>query len=268
MTERLKIGAFSRKIAKAFYLLIFNRDEFKEKVKTFLGFLRRYGVKCIFVDSAVSEKQACEEQILTFPESALAHKYCIGQGLEIGGSAHNPFGLNTLNVDFTDSMDTRWKKDENRFCGKALKVDLVANGDNIPLPDESQDFIVSSHVIEHFTDPIKALTEWDRLVKPGGIIFMIVPHKERTFEKELDCTSLEHLIEDFRTHNTKSHSIIPHGHNHCWVTEGFVEVINWMIDELHMKWEIVEVQDVDDKVGNGFTVIIRKLKTSNNRKIC
>jgi len=27
--------------------------------------------------------------------SALAKKYCIGRGLEIGGGAHNAFGLNT-----------------------------------------------------------------------------------------------------------------------------------------------------------------------------
>ncbi len=36
---------------------------------------------------------------LFFRESALAHRYCRGTGLEIGGAAHNPFGLNTLNVD-------------------------------------------------------------------------------------------------------------------------------------------------------------------------
>jgi len=208
------------------------------------------------------EKKQQEEQPshVLFPESALAHKYCTGKGLEIGGSAHNPFGLNTLNVDFTDSMDTKFKKEEISLCGKALKVDIVANGDDIPLPDESQDFIVSSHVTEHFPNPIKALIEWDRLVKPGGTIFMIVPHKERTFDKVRNCTPLKHLIEDFRNNNTQSHGD-PNGHDHCWITEGFVELSNYMIEELHMKWEIVEVQDTDDKVGNGFTIVLRKIKT-------
>ena len=116
----------TKKIAKVFFLQIFNWVGFKKK------------------------------RIL-FPESALAHKYCIGKGLEIGGSAHNPFGLNTLNVDHSDSMETLSKKNEISFCGKALEVDIVADGDDIPLPDESQDFIVNSHVIEHFTNPIKAL---------------------------------------------------------------------------------------------------------------
>lgn len=192
------------------------------------------------------------------PESALAHKYCVGKGLEIGGSAANPFGLNTLNVDLTDSMNTVFKKEEVRLCGKALKVDIVANGDDIPLPDESQDFIVSSHVIEHFPNPIKALIEWDRLVRTGGIIFMIVPHKERTFDKGKENTTLEHLIEDFKNNSTKPHPN-PNGHDHCWLTGTFVELIEYMIRELGMKWEIAEVQDVDDKIGDGFTVVIWKV---------
>lgn len=192
-----------------------------------------------------------------FPESALAHKYCLGKGLEIGGSAHNPFGLNTLNVDISDSMDTMFKQEEIKLCGRALKVDIVAHGDNIPLPDESQDFIVSSHVLEHFPNPIKALIEWDRLIRPGGIIFMIVPHKERTFDKDKDRTSLSHIVEDFYTNNTGT-TDNPHGHYHYWITEDIVVLINMMIDNLMIKWEILEVQDVDDKVGNGFTIVIRK----------
>jgi SAM-dependent methyltransferase len=199
------------------------------------------------------------------PESELAHKYCIGKGLEIGGSANNPFGLNTLNVDFTNSTDTVFKKEEIRLCGKALKVDIVASGDDIPLPDESQDFIISSHVIEHFPNPIKALTEWDRLVKPGGTIFMIVPHKERTFDKHKACTTLNHIVEDFKSNNAEPH-INPDGHDHCWVTETFVELIKYMIENLGMQWEIAEVQDVDDKVGNGFTVVLRKIKTREPAK--
>lgn len=252
-------GTLRRKIAKAFYLLFFDWKEFRERLIFFWGIVRHYGIKSILANP-ISKEKSQQKQPFPFSESALAHKYCIGRGLEIGGSAHNPFGLNTLNVDFTDSMETMFKKEEIRLCGKALKVDIVANGDNIPLPDESQDFIVSSHVIEHFPNPIKALIEWDRLVKVGGIIFMIVPHKERTFDKEKECTPLEHLIEDFRNNSTQPHSYSK-GHDHYWVTETFVELIKYMIEKINMGWEIVEVQDVDDKVGNGFTIVLRKIKT-------
>lgn len=201
-----------------------------------------------------------------FPESALAHKYCVGKGLEIGGAAQNPFGLNTLNVDFTNSMETLYKKQELKVCGKAMKVDIVAYGDNIPLADGSQDFVVSSHVLEHFPNPIKALLEWDRLIRPGGIIFMIVPHKERTFDKHRPRTSLQHLVEDFISNNTAFSHGDHSGHDHCWITEDILELLNWMIDTLRVQWEIAEVQDVDDKVGNGFTIVIRKKENRISQK--
>jgi SAM-dependent methyltransferase len=198
------------------------------------------------------------ERVLIFPESKLAHKYCVGNGLEIGGSAHNPFGLDTLNVDLSDSMNTIFKQEEVALCGRALPVDIIANGDNIPLPDASQNFVVSSHVIEHFPNPIKALLEWDRLIRPDGIIFMIVPHKDRTFDKGKESTSLEHLIEDHINSNTQPHNN-SEGHDHCWTTQEFEELIHYIMNELGVHWKIIEVRDVDDKVGNGFIVVIQKL---------
>jgi len=194
---------------------------------------------------------------LDFPESELAHKYCMGYGLEIGGAAHNAFGLNTLNVDLTDSMETVFKREEIRRCGKAMPVDIVANGDAIPLPYGSQNFIISAHVLEHFPNPIRALIEWDRLVRPGGVIFMIVPHKERTFDRENPRTPLQHLIDDYEKGETEPHQN-QIGHDHCWITEDIVELAQWMINNLKMRWKIIDIQDQDDKAGNGFTVVMRK----------
>ena len=206
-------------------------------------------------------KPAPGEQFpLMFPESALAHKYCRGRGLEIGGSAHNPFGLNALNVDMTDSPETVFKREEIRLCGRSLPVDIVAGGDAIPRPNESQDFVVSSHVLEHFPNPIKALLEWDRLLRPGGVIFMIVPHKDRTFDRENARTPLQHLIDDYVKGNTESHGD-PNGHDHCWITEDVIQLVRWMIDNLGVQWEIIDVQDKDDKVGNGFAIVVRKQGT-------
>ncbi len=185
-----------------------------------------------------------------FRESSLAHKYLDGKkGLEIGGSAHNPFGLDTRNVDYTPD-DNQYKKMESTNVGSVLPVDILASGDNIPVPDESEDFIVSAHVIEHFPDPIKTLKEWYRIIRPRGYIFMIVPHKERTFDKELPRTTLQELIDRHGGRiNTKPNI---NDHYSVWITEDMVELIEYL------GWNIVEVQDIDDKVGNGFTVVVQK----------
>ena len=163
-----------------------------------------------------------------------------------------------MNVNVTDSLETVFKQEEFAMCGSAMPVDLVAPGDDLPVPDESQDFVVSSHVLEHFPNPARALLEWDRVVKPGGTIFMIVPHRDRTSEAGLPRTTLEHLVHDYDA-DTRGPRGEPMGHNHVWVTEDIVELIEWMKKRFSLHWEVLEVQDTDDKVGNGFAVAIRKL---------
>ncbi|MBI2900065.1 MAG: class I SAM-dependent methyltransferase [Planctomycetes bacterium] len=186
------------------------------------------------------------------PESELAHRYLDGlRGLEIGGSAHNSFGLRTKNVDCVGDMDTKFKKAEVEQCGAAMPVDIVAPGDALPVADASQDFVISSHVIEHFFDPIKAILEWLRVVRPGGYVFIIAPHKDRTFDRERPRTTLEELV---RRHEGSTEPGEPPygGHHAVWVTEDLLELCR------HLGLDVVEWQDTDDKVGNGFTVVIRK----------
>src|SRR6185437_2244769 len=102
---------------------------------------------------------------LVFPDHELAHRYLDGYtGIEVGRSSHNKFNLvgTCLNVDFTDATDTEWKQDEIERTGETCPVDIVAEGDNLPLADDSQDYVLSSHSLEHFPDPVRTLKEWVR----------------------------------------------------------------------------------------------------------
>lgn len=44
--------------------------------------------------------------------------------------------------------------------------------------DESFDCVHASHVLEHLNDPIKAIKNWFRLVKPKGHLIITVPHRD------------------------------------------------------------------------------------------
>lgn len=209
---------------------------------------RRY---CSIAGVALPPEPEPEAPKTCFPESALAHRYLDGlRGVEIGGSAHNPFGLHSINIDYTSSMDTVFKQEERRMCGRALPVDLVAAGDRLPLLDGSVDFVINSHVIEHLWDSIGTLKEWHRVLKPGGILFLIVPHRDRTFDRDRPRTSLLELIKRHRTGGSIRPDLT--GHASVWITEDFVELIDYL------GWELLTAQDVDDKVGNGFTIVVRK----------
>ncbi|WP_161488140.1 class I SAM-dependent methyltransferase [Sedimentisphaera cyanobacteriorum] len=54
------------------------------------------------------------------------------------------------------------------------KIDIT----DINYPDESFDVIYSSHVLEHVPDDKKALTEFYRVLKPGGWMLLSIPINE------------------------------------------------------------------------------------------
>jgi SAM-dependent methyltransferase len=211
---------------------------------------------------------------MKFKDSALAHKYLDGlKGIEIGGSAHNPFHVNSINVDYTDDMNTIFKQAEFNLCGEKLKVDVIADAVQLPFKNEQFDFVLSSHLIEHLFDPIAGMKEWIRVIKKGGYIFTICPLKEQVPGEIRPVTKLSELI-DRHEGRMKPEEVVmwanPAGLNrdfgmpNCYI-QGIVENHFTVFDlalfiEIceYLKLKIVETQAVDDKVGNGFTVVVKK----------
>ena len=54
-------------------------------------------------------------------------------------------------------------------------IDLVCEITAIPLPTASLDAILCTEVFEHLVDPMAALVEFNRLLKPGGKLFLTAP---------------------------------------------------------------------------------------------
>ena len=42
-------------------------------------------------------------------------------------------------------------------------------------PNHSFDRLIATHVLEHLPNPVSVLEQWDRVVKPGGIISILLP---------------------------------------------------------------------------------------------
>lgn len=55
------------------------------------------------------------------------------------------------------------------------KIDFVSDILNIPVPDKSYDVILCTEVIEHIPDPIAAIKEISRILKPGGKLLITAP---------------------------------------------------------------------------------------------
>jgi ubiquinone/menaquinone biosynthesis C-methylase UbiE len=55
------------------------------------------------------------------------------------------------------------------------QLDIVSDITNIPEPDASFDAVMCIEVLEHLPDPISALRELTRLLKPGGTLILTAP---------------------------------------------------------------------------------------------
>jgi SAM-dependent methyltransferase len=53
--------------------------------------------------------------------------------------------------------------------------DVLCEADHLPFEDDTVDEIYASHVLEHLPYESKALQEWLRVLKPGGMLTVAVP---------------------------------------------------------------------------------------------
>jgi ubiquinone/menaquinone biosynthesis C-methylase UbiE len=131
------------------------------------------------------------------------------KGLEIGGPSDVFRQGNALpvykeaervdNVDF--SQTTVWAKHGAFFTfdpEKAAGSTFFCEGSYLNcIADASYDFVLSSHNLEHFANPIKALKEWMRVLKADGALVLVLPYYRDTFDHRRQPTSVDHLFNDF-----------------------------------------------------------------------
>ncbi len=109
-----------------------------------------------------------------------------GRGIEIGAHEIPLPGIRPIYVDrFTV------------FARKRCTVDVVSDAERLPFADNALDYVATSHVLEHLANPVCALIEWYRVVKPGGWIYLVVPDRRYTFDQPRAITPIEHMLEDF-----------------------------------------------------------------------
>ena len=85
-----------------------------------------------------------------------------------------------------------------QFIGEGSDLHAIA--------DASYDFLISCNNLEHLANPLKALAEWHRVVKPGGHVLLVLPRKESNFDHRRDITRFDHLLDDL-AHDTDEHDL-------------------------------------------------------------
>lgn len=123
-----------------------------------------------------------------------------GFGLEVGaGASPFPVPLN-CRVSYGDRVPYEELLKElypGQHAHDLVVPDLITDFDDFRgVADDSLDFIIGCHVIEHTRNPIGSIAAAHRKLKPGGRLVLAVPDRNRTFDRARAPTTLEHLIED------------------------------------------------------------------------
>jgi SAM-dependent methyltransferase len=141
---------------------------------------------------------------------SLAIKFRSKTGLEVGGPS-SFFSLRSyfpiyLFADRVDGVN---------FSNKTLWEGSIAEGENFSyyqnkkgyqyiceatdlsvIMSSKYDFLLSCHCLEHTANPLKALKEWNRVLRKDGYIILVLPDKNFTFDELRPVTKFEHLRED------------------------------------------------------------------------
>lgn len=139
------------------------------------------------------------------------------KGLEIGGPSPVFFKKGYIPVynvakkvdNLNFSSNTLWEgeieKDSLIIDGKVIGDQLIIDAINLSgINDCTYDFILSSEMVQHIANPIKALLEWKRVMKNDGLLILIIPNKSKTFDHRRPVTQLGHIIEDYEKGTTEA----------------------------------------------------------------
>jgi predicted SAM-dependent methyltransferase len=129
----------------------------------------------------------------------VARQLIRGEGLEIG-ALHNPFPVPPrARVRYLDHLDADQLRQEYPDLGgnRLVPVDVVDDGETLAqIPDDSQDFVIASHFLEHCEDPIGAIKADLRVIRPGGTLLLALPDRRYGIDRHREPTSLEHVVND------------------------------------------------------------------------
>lgn len=124
-----------------------------------------------------------------------------GEGLELG-PLHRPCPTHSkMKVRYVDRFSVAELREHYPELADLdlVESDFLDDAEKLgTLDSESFDFVVAAHIIEHTKNPLETFKNWLRVLKPGGLIYLIVPDKRYTFDKSRARTSLEHMILDYR----------------------------------------------------------------------
>ncbi len=141
----------------------------------------------------------------------VAHHYLTGKGVEFG-ALHNPLDVDreqakVLYADkYSKQVLLKNFKELQEIQESIVETDIFLDlnrGNLQTLVSYNFDFFIANHVIEHLINPLRFLDNLSTIMKIGSYLYLAVPDKEYTFDRNRDLTTWEHLYAEYLQDITK-----------------------------------------------------------------
>lgn len=111
-----------------------------------------------------------------------------GEGLEIGPLSAPIVQKNQGNIYYLDLMSKSDLKEKYKSDpinpDEIVDIDYILKGKSLAetVSGKKFDYVIASHVIEHVPNMAKWLQEVAEILKPGGVLSLVIPDKRFTFD--------------------------------------------------------------------------------------
>ncbi len=138
----------------------------------------------------------------------LAYHFCKGSGIEIGAMSSPYLGFSSsTKVQYADIFTSSKLRSiisslnvKGMYKKEIVNTDILLKAPSYSLNEiieEKVDFIYSSNVFEHSSNPIFSLLDQLKSVVIGGIVYLVVPNKKNTYDRNRSTTSIKILVEKY-----------------------------------------------------------------------
>lgn len=119
----------------------------------------------------IEESKKVMQKIAPYVKCDVKKVLDVGTGTGVIAAATSMLGLDVTACDLCENM---LKKAEENLKENGLKAKFtIANADKLPFNDNSFDMLVNRNLLWALKNPEKAIKEFSRVLKPGGILFYI-----------------------------------------------------------------------------------------------
>jgi SAM-dependent methyltransferase len=139
------------------------------------------------------------DRLMGSDRATIARRYIAGRGIEIGALSSPLTIPRSAKVQYVDRMPAGELREQypELHAQTIVDTDVIADGERLEsVGDSTQDFVIANHFIEHCQDPLGAIENMLRVLKPGGVLYLAIPDKRYTFDKGRPVASFEHLLRD------------------------------------------------------------------------